>query len=154
MTEWVAYDFARRALVAGVLVALMCAVLAFFVVLRRMAFIGAGISHAALGGVALGLVTGVSPLLAAMAFSVAVAWSIGWISERGRITEETAIGILFPTTMALGIAIISMSATYRQDLMACLFGSMLAVRAGDVWLLVALAGGTLMVPPGSSPPDR
>jgi zinc transport system permease protein len=145
MTDWLAYDFARRALVAGVLVALMCAVLGFFVVLRRMAFIGAGISHAALGGVALGLVTGVSPLVAAMAFSVGVAWSIGWISERGRVTEETAIGILFPTTMALGIAIISLSATYRQDLMAYLFGSMLAVRTADLWLLVGLAAGTLSV---------
>jgi len=145
MTDWLAYDFAQRALVAGVLVALMCAVLAFFVVLRRMAFVGAGISHAALGGVALGLVTGVSPLVAAMAFSIAVAWSIGWISERGRITEETAIGILFPTTMALGIAIISLSATYRQDLMAYLFGSMLAVRRTDLWLLFGLAGGTLAV---------
>jgi zinc transport system permease protein len=145
MTDWLAYDFARRALVAGVLVALMCAVLAFFVVLRRMAFIGAGISHAALGGVALGLVTGVSPLVAAMAFSVGVAWSIGWISERGRVTEETAIGILFPTTMALGTAIISLSATYRQDLMAYLFGSMLAVRTADLWLLVGLATGTLSV---------
>jgi len=145
MMDWLAYDFARRALVAGVLVALMCAVLAFFVVLRRMAFVGAGISHAALGGVAIGLVTGLPPLIAAMGFSVGVALAIGWISERGRVTEETAIGILFPTTMALGIAIISLSATYRQDLMAYLFGSMLAVRAGDVWLLAALAAGTLTV---------
>jgi len=145
MTDWLAYDFAQRALVAGVLVALMCAVLAFFVVLRRMAFVGAGISHAALGGVALGLITGVSPLVAAMAFSIIVAWAIGWISERGRITEETAVGILFPTTMAFGIAIISLSATYRQDLMAYLFGSMLAVRWTDLWLLFGLAGGTLAV---------
>jgi zinc transport system permease protein len=145
LTDWLTYDFAQRALVAGVLVALMCAVLAFFVVLRRMAFIGAGISHAALGGVALGLVTGVSPLLAAMVFSIGVAWAVGWISDRGRITEETAIGILFPTTMAFGIAVISLSAAYRQDLMAYLFGSMLAVRRSDLWLLAGLAGGTLTV---------
>jgi hypothetical protein len=55
MTDWLACDFAQRALIAGVLVALMCAVFAFFVVLRRMAFVGAGVSHAALGGVAIGL---------------------------------------------------------------------------------------------------
>jgi zinc transport system permease protein len=145
MTDWLAYDFAQRALIAGVLVALMCAVLAFFVVLRRMAFVGAGISHAALGGVAIGLVAGVSPIVTAMGFSIVVAWAIGWISERGQITEETTIGILFPTTMAFGIAIISLSATYRQDLMAYLFGSMLAVRRADLWLLFALAGGTLTV---------
>ena len=62
MIDLLSYDFGQRALLAGVLVAVMCAVLAFFVVLRRMAFAGAGISHAALGGVALGLVLGVSPL--------------------------------------------------------------------------------------------
>jgi len=114
ITEWLSYDFARRALVAGVLVALMCAVLAFFVVLRRMTFVGAGIAHAALGGVAIGLVTGLSPLVTAMAFSIGVAWTIGWLSERGRIAEETAIGVLFPTAMAFGIAVISRSGTYRQ----------------------------------------
>lgn len=145
MTHWLAYDFAQRALIAGVLVALMCAVLAFFVVLRRMAFVGAGISHAALGGVAIGLVAGVSPLVTAMGFSILVAWAIGWISERGQITEETAIGILFPATMAFGIAVISLSSTYRQDLIAYLFGSMLAVRRTDLWLLLCLAAGTLVV---------
>jgi zinc transport system permease protein len=107
--------------------------------------VGAGISHAALGGVALGLVTGVSPLLVATAFSIGVAWAIGWISDRGRITEETAIGVLFPTTMAFGVALISLSATYRQDLMAYLFGSMLAVRSTDLWLLCGIAATTLAV---------
>ena len=145
MTHWLAYDFAQRALIAGVLVALMCAVLAFFVVLRRMAFVGAGLSHAALGGVAIGLVAGISPLVTAMGFSILVAWAIGWISERGQITEETAIGILFPATMAFGLAVISLSSTYRQDLIAYLFGSMLAVRRTDLWLLSFLAAGTLAV---------
>lgn len=145
ITEWLSYDFARRALVAGVLVALMCAVLAFFVVLRRMTFVGAGISHAALGGVAIGLVTGLSPLVTAMVFSIGVAWAIGWLSERGRIAEETAIGVLFPTAMAFGIAVISLTGTYRQDLMAYLFGSMLAVSRADLGLLVAVAAGTLGV---------
>ena len=145
MTGFLSYGFAQRALVAGVLVALMCAVLAFFVVLRRMAFAGAGIAHAALGGVALGLVLGVSPLVGAMVFSVAVAWLIGWISERGATTEETALGVLFPTAMAVGVAVMSASQAYRQDLIAYLFGSILAVRPGDLWLLGGLAAGTLGV---------
>ena len=145
MIELLSYDFGRRALIAGVLVAVMCAVLAFFVVLRRMAFAGAGISHAALGGVAIGLVLGVSPLVTAMAFAVAVAWLIGWISRRGATTEETALGVLFPTAMAIGVAVMSASTTYRQDLMAYLFGSILAVRAGDLWLLGGLAVATLGV---------
>jgi zinc transport system permease protein len=143
MTEFLAYDFSRRALLAGALLAVMCAVLAFFVVLRRMAFVGVGISHAALGGVAIGLIAGTSPVLTAMAFSMAVAWVIGWLSERGRISEETAIGILFPAAMAMGIVVISLSTTYRQDLMAYLFGSLLTVSRSDLQLLFIIAGGTL-----------
>lgn len=145
MTEFLSYGFAQRALAAGLLVALMCAVLAFFVVLRRMAFVGAGVAHAALGGVALGLVVGIPPLLGALFFSIGTAWLIGWVSERGGTSEETAIGILFPAAMALGVVLISFSATYRQDLVAYLFGSILAVRPADLWLLSGLAVVTLGV---------
>jgi zinc transport system permease protein len=143
VTEFLSHGFVQRALLTGVLLALTCGVLAFFVVLRRMAFIGVGISHAALGGVALGVVTGVPPVAAAAAFSVAVAWVIGWISGRGRISEDTAIGVFFPTAMALGVVLISFTPTYRQDLMGYLFGNILSVSAADVWLLGALAALSL-----------
>lgn len=145
MSEFLSYGFIQRALVAGVLLGVTCAVLAFFIVLRRMAFIGVGISHAALGGVALGFLAGVPPLPAAFVFSSLVAWVIGWISGRGQVSEDTAIGIFFPTAMALGVALMSTSETYRQDLLAYLFGSILSVRPGDLWLLVALAGASLGV---------
>ena len=114
VTDFLSYGFIQRALITGTLLGVSCAVLAFFVVLRRMAFIGVGISHAALGGVALGVVLGISPVLAATVFSVGVAWVIGWIAARGRISEDTAIGIFFPTAMALGVALISLSPTYRK----------------------------------------
>jgi ABC-type Mn2+/Zn2+ transport system permease subunit len=108
-----------------------------------MAFIGVGISHAALGGVALGLVTGTPPLAAAGAFSVGVAWVIGWITRRGEVSEDTAIGVFFPTAMALGVALISLTPTYRQDLLGYLFGSILSVGPGDLWLLLVLSGTAL-----------
>ncbi len=143
MIEFLGYGFAQRALITGALIGLSCAVLAFFVVLRRMAFIGIGISHAALGGVALGMVLGMSPMLAAIVFSVGVAWVIGWIGARGQVSEDTAIGVFFPTAMALGVALISLSPTYRQDLMGYLFGNILSVRQADVWILAGLATGSL-----------
>jgi ABC-type Mn2+/Zn2+ transport system permease subunit len=143
VTDLLAFGFAQRALVTGTLLGLTCAVLAFFVVLRRMAFIGVGISHAALGGVALGVVLGISPVLAATVFSVAVAWLIAWIGGRGQISADTTIGVFFPTAMALGVALISLSPTYRQDLMGYLFGSILAVRPADVWILAGLAACSL-----------
>jgi zinc transport system permease protein len=143
VSEFLSLDFVQRALLTGVLLSITCAVLAFFVVLRRMAFIGAGISHAALGGVALGVLTGLPPVLTAAAFSVAVAWLIGWVSGRGTISEDTAIGVIFPTSMALGIALISLTPTYFQDLMGYLFGNILSIRPADVWLLGALAALSL-----------
>jgi ABC-type Mn2+/Zn2+ transport system permease subunit len=145
VTDFLAYGFAQRALLTGTLLGLSCAVLAFFVVLRRMAFIGVGISHAALGGVALGVVLGISPVLSATVFSVAVAWVIGWIAARGQVSEDTTIGVFFPTAMALGVALISLSPTYRQDLMGYLFGSILSVRPADVWLIAGLAGVSLAI---------
>ena len=140
MSDFLTYGFAQRALVAGILLGVTCAVLAVFVVLRRMAFIGIGISHAALGGVALGLVLGLSPLTGAVIVSVGVAWAIAWLSGRGTVSEDTAIGIFFPTAMALGVAVISLTPTYRQDLLGYLFGNILSVTPSDIRLLVVLAG--------------
>jgi zinc transport system permease protein len=139
MTEFLAYAFVQRALVVGTLLGVTCAVLSFFVVLRRMAFVGVGLSHAALGGVALGVVLGVPPLLAAAVFTTGVAWVIGWLRGRSEVSEDTAIGVFFPTAMALGVVLISVSPAYRQDLMAYLFGNILSVRPGEVLPLAALS---------------
>jgi len=135
MTDWFAYGFLQRALIAGVFAAAVCGVLGFFVLLRRLAFLGVGISHAALGGVALGLVLGVEPLLAAALFSALVAASVGWLGERGALHEDTAIGVLFSAAMALGVAILSGSSAYRGDLFGYLFGNILAVTRTELWFL-------------------
>jgi ABC-type Mn2+/Zn2+ transport system permease subunit len=145
VTEFLSYGFIQRALLTGFLLGATCAVLGVFVVLRRMAFIGVGISHAALGGVALGVVLGLPPIGTAAIFSVGVAWIIGWITRKGEVSEDTAIGIFFPTAMALGVALISLSDTYRQDLLGYLFGNILSVGQGDLWGLMALAGFSLGV---------
>jgi zinc transport system permease protein len=138
VNDFLAYAFVQRALVTGSLLAVMCAALSFFVVLRRMAFVGVGLSHAALGGVALGLVLGVPPLLAAAFFTVGVAWVIGWLRGRTEVSEDTAIGVFFPTSMALGVVLISLTPAYRQDLMAYLFGNILSVRPDEVGPLAVL----------------
>lgn len=143
MMDFLSYGFMQRALLAGSLLAMTCAVLAVFVVLRRMAFIGVGISHAALGGVAIGLVLGISPVLSATVFAVIVAWVIGWITSRGEISEDTAIGVFFPTAMALAVALMSLSQAYRQDLLGYLFGNILSIRPSDIWVLAGLSGGSL-----------
>ncbi len=145
MIELLSYEFGRRALMAGLVMGVGCAVLAFFVVLRRMAFVGVGISHAALGGVALGVLLGIDPLFAALGFSVGVAWLIGAVAGRGRLSEETAIGIFFPTAMALGVALMAGTPSYRQDLLGYLFGNILLVQESDLVFAAVLVGVTLAV---------
>lgn len=144
MIEFLSYEFGRRALVAGLVVGLGCAVLAFFVVLRRMAFVGVGISHAALGGVAIGVLMGINPVLSALVFSVGVAWLIGSIGGRGQLTEETAIGIFFPTAMALGVALMAGTPDYQQSMLSYLFGNILLVQRADLVLAGSLVGVTLI----------
>ncbi len=139
MIELLSYGFMQRALLAGVLAGLLCGVLGFFVVLKRLSFIGVGISHSAFGGIAIGVVLGVEPLLAAAVFATLVAWAIGWLSRAGRLHEDTSIGILFSSAMALGVALISLSRTYQVDLFGYLFGNILSVSSGDLWLLAIIA---------------
>jgi zinc transport system permease protein len=128
--------FMQRALVAGVLIAGLCALFSFFVVLKRLSFIGVGISHSAFGGVALGFLLGIHPTITAIIFSAAVALLIGFINRRGRLYEDTAIGIFFALTMALGILFIGLSGRYNVDLFGYLFGNILAVTRGDLILVL------------------
>lgn len=130
-----AYGFAQRALLGGVIIATVCSLVSFLVVLRRMAFVGMGISHAAFGGVALGLVAGIDPLLSTGGFCVLVALGIGLLGERGRIHEDTVIGILFAAAMALGVVLVRAAHAYNLDLMSYLFGSILALGWTDVLIM-------------------
>ncbi|MBI4083410.1 MAG: metal ABC transporter permease [Candidatus Lambdaproteobacteria bacterium] len=144
MGELFQYAFLQRALVAGGIVGVLCAVIGVFVVHRNLSFLGAGISHSAFGGVALGVLLGVNPVLAAIGFCLLVGWSIAWVSLRTRTGEDTAIGIFFASTMALGVLLISLSRNYQQDLFGYMFGSILAVTATDLWIISASAAVVLL----------
>lgn len=129
----------QRALVAGIFIAALCALFSVFVVLKRLSFIGVGISHSAFGGVALGFLLGIDPTITAVLFSGAIALFIGFINRQGKLHEDTAIGIFFALTMALGIIFIGLSRRYNVDLFGYLFGNILAVTRGDLALVLVLA---------------
>ena len=139
------YAFMQRALVAAVLVGVVCSVIGTYVVLKKLAFIGAGISHSAFGGVALGYLLGVNPIGVAIPFSLAAAMAIGWVSKKGRVSEDTAIGIFFASSMALGVLFIGLKAGYNVDLFGYLFGSILSVSSSDIWLILGLGLGVIVV---------
>lgn len=134
-----AYGFAQRALIGGVIIAVVCSLISFFVVVRRLGFAGMGISHAAFGGVGLGLAAGINPVISAGGFCVLVALGIGWFSRKGRIHEDTVIGILFAAAMALGIVLVTVADAYNLDLMSYLFGSILALSWNDVFIIAVLS---------------
>ena len=134
--------FMQRALAAALLVGVVCGALGFFVVLRRLAFIGVGISHSAIGGVAIGVVAGVSPLLTAAVFAVAVALGIAAVGRRGALSEDAVIGVFFSGSMALGVALFSLQRGFQQDLFGYLFGDVLAITGPE---LATLAAGTAAV---------
>jgi zinc transport system permease protein len=132
------YTFGQTALVGGILIAITCSLMSFFIIVRRLAFAGMGISHAAFGGVAIGIAAGVNPIATAAAFCVAVAGGIGWFSRKGKLHEDTIIGILFSAAMAFGVVLIAAAHAYNQDLLSYLFGSILAVSWTDVILLAVM----------------
>ena len=141
-----ALPFMRRALLAGVIVGLLAGYYGVFVVQRRLSFLGVGLSHAAFGGVALGLLLQVNPLWTALPFTVAVALAITWVTQHSAVSSDTAIGVFFSAAIAMGVVLLTFKQSYTVDAFTYLFGSILAVRPADLWVLggiALLAGGTL-----------
>ncbi|MBC7287644.1 MAG: metal ABC transporter permease [Armatimonadetes bacterium] len=146
------FRFMQHALVAGVLVGAVCSTLSVYVVLRRMAFIGQGISHAAFGGVALslylfqsdGFQSDLATNVTTAAFVFAIAMLIAVVSKRRLVSADSAIGIFFAASMALGIILIAMREKYTADVITYLFGSILAVTPADLVSIAVLAALVLL----------
>jgi zinc transport system permease protein len=139
MEELFSYDFMQRAFLAGVGVSLTCAILGVFLVLRRDAMIGHGLAHVTFGGVALGMLLNVAPLLVALAVAILSALGILKLKERAGLYGDTAIGIISSLGMALGIFLVSLAGGFNLDLFGYLFGNVLAIDPGEVWVAFLLA---------------
>jgi zinc transport system permease protein len=144
MIDMFSFEFMRNAFLAGMMLSLVLAVVSFFVVLRRLSFIGVGVAHSAFGGVALGALLGISPTWTAIGFAVVISNAIGYIGKEERISTDTAIGIFFPLAMAMGVIFIGMSAQYNVDLFGYLFGNILAITRQDL-IVIAVLGGVVLV---------
>lgn len=138
MLEALQYEFMQNALIAGLLAAIACGIVGVYVVVKRIIFISGGIAHASFGGIGLGYLIGISPVLGAMIFSLASALSMGYVTRRTRLPEDTAVGILWATGMALGIVFIGLAPGYAPDLFSYLFGNILTVPTSDLLLMLIL----------------
>lgn len=136
--ESLQYIFMQRALLAGLLVSIACGIIGTYVVVKRIVFISGGIAHSAYGGIGLGYFLGINPVWGAIVFSLAAAWSMGWIERKTRQRSDTLIGVLWALGMAIGIIFIDKTPGYKADLMSYLFGSILAVPQQDLVLMAVL----------------
>jgi zinc transport system permease protein len=131
--------FFLRALVVGLLLGVLMAVLGVLVILRQMSFFSDAIGHSALTGIALGILLHSNPFLGALGFTLLVAASIVALRHYSRLKLDTILGILFPSTMALGVLLLRLTPGYRTDLVAYLFGDILTVTTPDIGITLLLA---------------
>ena len=130
-------DFLIRAALAGIGVAVAAGPLGCFVVWRRMAYFGDTLAHSALLGVALGFLLGTAPTFGTMATGIVVALLLVWLQQKRDWSSDTLLGLLSHTTLAGGLVAITFVQGVRIDLMAYLFGDILAVSNTDVaWIWV------------------
>lgn len=143
VTEPMQYAFMQRALVEVVIMGAVTGVIGAYIVLRGLSFIGDALSHAIFPGIVIAFLLGQSIFIGALAFGALTSLSIAVVATNRRIKEDTAIGILFSGTFALGIVLISSSRNFTRDLTSFLFGNVLGVTESDIYL--SLVAGALVI---------
>lgn len=133
------YSFFQYALIGSLLASIVCGFIGTYIVSRRLVFISGGITHASFGGIGLGVILGVSPILSAMAFAVLSSFGVQWLSGRRNIREDSAIAVFWTFGMSIGIICCFLTPGFMPDMPSFLFGSILAIGETDLWVLGALA---------------
>ncbi|MFO7866660.1 MAG: metal ABC transporter permease [Candidatus Aminicenantes bacterium] len=138
MFEILSYGFIQRAFLAGGFIAVSCALLGVFLILRRDAMIGHGLAHVIFAGVALGLLLEIMPLLSALAVGILTALAVLKIKQTAGLYGDTAIAIFSSTGFALGVLLVTLSRRFNVDLFSYLFGEVLAIENSEVWISLAI----------------
>jgi len=144
LTEPLRYPFMIRGLLASLMVGTLCSVVGTYVVLRGMAFFGDALAHAILPGVAVAYLLDANLFWGALGMGLLTALGIGYVSRRGQVKEDTAIGVVFAASFALGVALLSTVQSYSVDLAHILFGNVLGVSDADLWLTAGLGVTVLL----------
>lgn len=140
------FGFMRNALVASIMISVICAIIGAFVVLQDLSFIGDALAHASFPGVVIAFLLKLNLTLGGALFGIATALGIGYVTRRSKVSLDTAIGVLFAGTFAFGVLLLSSVESYTQDLFGLLLGDVLAIAPRDVVVIVAmgsLVAGTI-----------
>lgn len=139
--EILSYGFMQRAILAGVLIALMTGIMGVFAQLRKGAFLGDAVAHSSLAGVSLGLLLGLSPTIIGAVYAIAVSLLLPYIQKKSRLSLDTVLGILLPVSMGLSVLIFTLLPGYQPELMGFLFGNILSITTFELgFLLITTIG--------------
>ncbi|HQY91406.1 metal ABC transporter permease [Caldilinea sp.] len=138
VAEPLSYPFMVRALLAAIMVGVLCPVVGAYMVLKGMSFFGDALAHAILPGIVITFLVGWPLAVGALASALIAVLLIGVISQRSALQEDTAIGIVFAGAFALGVALLSTVSSFAVDLTHILFGDVLGVSSADLWVMLAL----------------
>ena len=141
-TEPLRYQFMQRALIEVVLMGAVTGAVGSYIVLRGLSFIGDALSHAIFPGIVIAYLLGHSIFIGAMAFGILTSTAITVVATNRRLKEDSAIGVMFAGTFALGIVLISSTENFTRDLASFLFGNVLGATTTDIWIS---AGAGLVV---------
>jgi manganese/iron transport system permease protein len=133
------YQFLQHAILATFLGGIACSTIGVFVVLLHMPFIGVAMSHAAFAGGLLGIWLGFDPVVGALFFSLAAAAVIGPLADRGELSPETSLGVIFSLMLGVAFLIIGLIPSTRSEALGLLWGSVLTVTRTDIVLLAIVA---------------
>jgi len=140
--------FMQHALLAGVLVSVLCAFVGVFVVLRGMAFVGDALAHGVLPGVAGAMLIGVPGFFGAAVGAGVLMGGVGLVTRRSRLSSDTAIGLFFVGMLSLGVIMTSRSSTFSGDITRILFGEILGTTTTQLWwqfVAVIAVGAAVML---------
>jgi zinc transport system permease protein len=151
MIEILGYDFMRTALIAAVFTGLAAPAIGTFLVQRRLALLGDGLGHVALTGVALGLLTGIAPVLTAVVVAALGALLIELLRMYGRTSGDVALAMLFYGGIAGGVLLTNLAGESASTLNSYLFGSILTVSSSDLGLVAGLGVLVIVLAVGLSP---
>jgi zinc transport system permease protein len=138
------YQFFQNALIGGIIAAVACALVGMFLILKKEAMVGDGLSHTAFGGIALGLLLGINPLLTALGVSVLAVFAISYMRRRKIATSDSAIAVMLALGFSTGLIVISLAGGFNVELFSYLFGSILTIDFMDLALVSVLGLSVLL----------
>jgi zinc transport system permease protein len=139
------FHFFQNALLGGTIAALACAWVGLFLILRKEAMIGDGIAHTAFGGIALGLLLGINPILTALLVSILAVLAISYMRRMGLAQSDSAIAVMLALGFSTGLIIISLAGGFNVELFSFLFGSILTIDQTDLIIVSILGISTILI---------